>query len=159
MSPRPLRAVHLPLLAALLLGGCNSYNLRYSAQPQPKYHHVYADFTPLQDAIGFSIDTDGRRLEEIYVRKADGSIVHPLSLAYPGFTRNGALFPGIGVGGGHVVGGIGAGIPIGPKRADGLTTATFQQSALGPPPWELHVKIQGIDDATIPAVGGPPTAK
>ncbi|HVS70617.1 MAG TPA: hypothetical protein VHQ47_05115 [Phycisphaerae bacterium] len=147
------------LLAALLLGGCNSYSLRYRAQPQPKYHHVYADFTPLQDAVGFSIDTDGRRLEEVYVKKGDGTVVHPVSIAYPGFGRNGALFPGIGVGGGHVVGGIGVGIPIGPKRAEGLTTATFEQSAVGAPPWELHVKIQGMEEAEIPGVGGPATGK
>jgi hypothetical protein len=40
-----------------------------------------------------------------------------------------------------------------------LTTATFAQPELGPPPWELHVKIRGVDEAVVPGVGGPATTK
>ena len=69
------------------------------------------------------------------------------------------MFPGIGFGTGHVGLGLGAGIPVGPERANGLTTATFAQPGLGPPPWELHVKIRGIDEAVVPGVGGAATAK
>lgn len=148
------------LVAALgAVGGCNSYNLRYRAEPQPKNAHIYADYTPLENATAFSIDTDGGRIEEVFIRKADGTIVHPLNMGYPGFGKSSALFPGVGFGTGHVGFGLGAGIPIGPERASGLTAATFSQPGLGGPPWELHVKIHGLAEAVIPGVGGPSTAK
>lgn len=146
-------------LLALPLAACNTYNLRYQAQPQPKNHHVYADFTPLQNAVGFAVDTDGERLEEISIKKADGTLAHPVAVNYPGFGRDGSIFPGVGVGAGHVGVGLGLGIPIGPMRAHGVTSATFQQPDLGPPPWEIHLKIHGIEDTIVPGVGGPPTAK
>jgi hypothetical protein len=144
---------------AACAGGCNSYNLRYRAQPQPKNAHLFADYLPLQSAVGFSIDTDGGRLEEAYVRKPDGSVVHPANIVFPGFSRSNAVFPGVGIGTGHVGFGLGAGIPVGPEQARGLTTATFAQPELGSPPWELHVKIRGVDEAVVPGVGGPATAK
>jgi hypothetical protein len=154
----------LPSLAALLAlaacaAGCNSYNLRYEARPQPKNAHLFADYTPLQNAVGFYIDTDGGRLEEVSVRRPDGAVVHPTNIAYPGFARSSSIFPGVGVGTGHVGFGVGAGIPIGPEEAKGLTSATFAQPDLGPPPWELHVKIRGIQEAVIPGIGGPATTK
>jgi hypothetical protein len=151
----------LPLL--LLLVGCNSYNLRYAANPQPSGANLFADFTPLQGAVGFPLDTDGRRLEEVSVRRADGTVVRPLNIVYPGFGKAATIGTGIGTGFGFghagVGTGLGVGIPIGPERAQGLTTVTFDEQTLGPPPWELHVKLQGIQPAVIPGVGGPATAK
>jgi hypothetical protein len=154
-----LRSLLALVSLAASAAGCNTYNLRYQAQPQPKNAHLYADFTPLQNAVGFTIDTDGGRIEEVFVRRPDGAIVHPTNLVYPGFGRASGIFPGVGVGAGHVGVGLGAGIPIGPEEARGPTSATFGQPDLGPPPWELHVKIRGLPEAIIPGVGGPPTAK
>ncbi|MGN6371164.1 MAG: hypothetical protein ACTHN5_23160 [Phycisphaerae bacterium] len=151
-----MRSTTLMLLAALaLLTGCNSYNLRYKAVPQPANRHLYADFTRLQDSTGIYVDTDGRRLEELYIRKPDGTIVRPARIDYPGFGRAASIGPGIGIG----PVGVGVGFPVGPKRAEGLTTATFPTEELGPPPWEVHVKVEGTPEATIPGVGGPATSK
>ena len=156
-----VRSIAAVSLAALLVavGGCNSYNLRYAAQPQPKNGHIYADFTPLENATAFSIDTDGGRIEEVSVRKADGTLLHPLNISFPGFGKASAIMPGVGFGTGHIGLGLGAGIPLGPEQARGLTAATFSQPALGAPPWELHVKIRGLPEVVIPGVGGPATAK
>jgi hypothetical protein len=156
-----IQRLHLVLLGvlAVLLGGCNTYNLRYEAKPQPQGAHVFADFTQLQGAVGFPVDTDGRRLEEAYVRLGDGAIVRPLQIVYPGFGQDASLGAGIGFGHGGVGLGTGVGFPIGPERAQGLTTVTFEEAALGGPPWELHVKVQGISEVVIPGVGGPATAE
>jgi hypothetical protein len=151
--------VSMALLGISLIAGCNGYQLRYQANPQPQWANVYADYTLLQDAIGVSIDTDGRRLEEVFIRKADGTQVRPLNISYPGFSKSAAIGSGLGFGAGHVGFGTGIGIPIGPDRARGLTTATFSTAALGPAPWELHIKLQGVAEAVIPGVGGPATAK
>jgi hypothetical protein len=143
------------MMTMTLLAGCNSYKLRYKAEPQPTNRHLYADFTRLQDSVGIYVDTDGRRLEEIYVRKPDGTIVRPVRIDYPGFGRSASVGPGIGVG----PVGVGVGFPVGPKRAEGLTTATFAVGPLGPPPWEVHVKVDRTPEATIPGIGDEPTAK
>jgi hypothetical protein len=146
-------------MMAVLPGGCNSYNLRYEARPQPRGANLFADYQLLQDAVGVSVDTDGRRLEDIFLKKTDGAIVRPMNIAYPAFGRVVSVGPGIGVGVGPV--GIGTGIayPVGPLRARGLTSATFSQTAAGPPPWEVHVKVHGAEEAVIPDVGGRATAK
>jgi hypothetical protein len=154
-----MRAIFgLFLLAVFALGGCNSYGLRYQAIPQPKNLHIYADYSTLQDAIGISVDTDGQRLEEIYIQKGDQQI-HPLNIAHAGYYQSAALGTGIGGFGNHVGGGVGLGIPVGPRQTHGLTSATFSQAAIGPPPWELHVNLHGVEEVTIPGLGGKPTAK
>jgi len=146
------------MLTVFALGGCNSYDLRYQAIPQPKNLHIYADYTLLQDAVGVSVDTDGKRLEEIYIRKGEEQ-VRPINIAHAGYYQSAALGTGIGGFGNHVGGGVGLGIPIGPRRAHGLTSATFSQAAIGPPPWELHVKLHGVEEVVVPGLGGKPTAK
>src|SRR5947209_1949584 len=93
----------MALVSVMLLYGCNSYNLRYEAQPQPQNLHVYADYVPLQGAVGFTIDTNGMRLQEAGVEKpGGGELVRPLSIAYPAFGHNAAIGTGVGVGSGHV---------------------------------------------------------
>jgi hypothetical protein len=140
---------------AFLTGCTNSYELRYKAQPQPHDHQLFADYARLQDSIAISIDTNGHRLEDIYVRKPDNAIVRPARIDYPGYGSSASFGPGVGVG----PVGVGIGFPIGPKHAQGLTTATFPADALGPPPWEVHVEVYGTPKAIIPGVGGAPTAK
>ena len=146
-------------MSVLLLGGCNSYNLRYEARPQPKGANLFADYHLLQDAVGISVDTDGQRLEDIFIRKSDGTIVRPMNIAYPGFGRAVSVGPGIGVGAGPMGIGTGIAFPVGPQRARGLTSATFSEAVVGPPPWELHVKVHGADEAVIPGVGGKATVR
>ncbi len=145
--------------AVVLFAGCNSYKLRYRAEPQPAGAHVFVDCTRLQDAVGIYVDTDGRRLEEIFVRRGDGNVVRPARIDYPAFGRSASIGPGIGVGVGSVGVGVGVGFPVGPKRAKGLTTATFGAEAMGDGPWDVHVKVEGVSECVVPGVGGVATAK
>jgi|SRR5271154_3747575 len=152
----------LPVAGLVMLGlltGCNSYHLRYEAEPQPPGKNLFADYTMLQDSVGIYVDTDGGRLEEIFIKKPDGTVVRPLRIDYPSFGQVASIGPGIGVGAGPVGVGVGVGFPIGPKVANGVTTATFSETAAGPPPWEVHVKVEGTKEAVVPGVGGPATAK
>ena len=49
----------LLVISTLLLGACtNYYGLRYTANPQPDWASIYADYTLLQDAVAINIDTD-----------------------------------------------------------------------------------------------------
>jgi len=150
----------LPFVFAtfLLLTGCNSYNLRYKADPQPSGANLFADYTQLQDAVGVSIDTDGRRLEDVFIAKADGSVVHPLNIAFAGMGPAGSVGVGGFGAGDHV--GVGSGLffPVG-ERTRGLTTATFSTAAIGPAPWTLHIKVEGAKEAVVPGLGGTPNAK
>jgi hypothetical protein len=147
------------VLGAVAFGGCNSYNLRYEAMPQPDGKHLYADYNQLQDAVSIAVDTDGERLEDIYIKLGDGSKVYPVNINYPGFARSGALGTGLGAFTGHVGFGTGIGAPVGPEEAQGVTTATFLSNKIGTPPWEVHVTVHGAGEAVIPGVGGKPTAK
>jgi len=149
-----MRLLFLTLLLPLLTA-CNTYHLRYPADPQPKGVHLYADFSYLHDTIGVSVDTDGRRLEEIYIQKPDGTTVLPLTIAYPPFGKTASVGVGVGVGSWPVGVGTGVSTPVGPDRALGPTTATFPTAALGPPPWQLHLKVDGHPATVIPNLGGP----
>src|SRR5689334_2840075 len=108
----PMRKRALVLVAALLFGACNTYNLKYKPDPQPSGANLFADFVTLQDSVAVVIDTDGRRLEEIYVKKPDGTIVRPLNISYPATYRSSAVGIGFGYGAGSHVGvGTGVGVP------------------------------------------------
>ncbi len=152
------RRIFTPMVLVILLAGCNSYNLRYRAMPQPSGANLFADYTQLQDAIGVSIDTDGRRLEDIFIARADGTQVHPTSITYAGMEPAGGIGTGVGAAGDHTAVGGGLFFPVG-ERTSGLTAATFSAAAIGPAPWTLHVKVQGVAEGVFPGFGGPPNAK
>jgi hypothetical protein len=147
------------LFPLLFIAGCNSYDLRYKAAPQPSNANLFVGYSLLQDSVGIMIDTDGRRLEEAFIRLPDGSVVRPVNVVFPSFGKSASIGAGVGVGWGGVGVGTGVGVPVGPERAYGLTTATFTSSSIGAAPWELHVKVHDVHEAVIPAIGGPPTAK
>ncbi|PYM81243.1 MAG: hypothetical protein DME13_20840 [Candidatus Rokuibacteriota bacterium] len=71
---------------------------------------------------------------------------------------------GIGIGGasigrgGGIGTGVGVGVPVGegPSRIEGHTFATFPLDQVGPPPWRLHLKLDGVAPTTI-LIGGAPT--
>ncbi len=151
------------LLATLFLGACNTYNLKYRPDPQPSGVNIFADFVQLQDSVAVVIDTNSRRLEEIFVKKSDGTVVRPLNISYPASYQSSSLGFGIGgfSGGGHggVGTGVGVGIPVGPSESYGTTTATFAAEPLGHAPWELHIKVEGAPEAVLPQFGGTPNAK
>jgi hypothetical protein len=146
------------------LAACNSYGLRYQAQPQPAGVNLFADYVSLDKSIAVEVDTDSLPLENIYIKKADGTIVRPLDVVNPTPESTGAMGAGAGLGVEHdatnnVANGTGLAVPAPPTRTRGLTTATFANADIGPGPWELHVKVQGEPEAVIPGLGGKTIAK
>ena len=79
------------------------------------------------------------------ITKSDGVVVRPLNIVYSAYGQSVSVGPGIGFG---PVGG-GVGVPVGPKHALGLTTATFAQQDVGPEPWMLTVKVEGAKAVTV----------
>ena len=113
----------------------------------------------LQDSVSIQVDTDNLRLEGIYIKTPNGTLVQPMAVSHPQYSRAPAIGSGAGTGAG--VTGVSAGppIPIGPAEGHSLTTATFDKTAIGPAPWELHIKLQNVPEAVIPKFGGTPNAK
>lgn len=155
---RALRVLGL----VLLLAGCAHRDLPYKPEVQPEGARVSAGYQILADRLRLEIDTDHRRLEDIWIAKADGTAVRALAIENaPTVTGPGPTI-GVGVGGGTWGGrggigtGVGVGIPVGGgvSRIEGPTFATFPLDQVGPPPWRLHVKLAGVAPATI-LVGGP----
>lgn len=132
------------LLLAAVLGGCSSQSFRYQADSQLGKSHVSADYTMAQDNVVINIDSDSRRVEDVFVQKADGVIVRPVSVVHPAPPP-----PGLDS-------------CCGARRAmsspPGPTGATFATAALGPQPWMVHVNVTGLEPAVI-RVGEAPSAK
>jgi hypothetical protein len=112
------------------------------------------------------VDTNGKRMEDIYIQRTDGVVVRPLSVQHAGYYQSASLGVGIGGFANYVGGGVGTGVPVGPKQAQGMSGAFFaaadraaDKPGIGNPPWNVHVKVEKIPPAGIPGVGGPPTAK
>ena len=150
-------------ILALLLWGCASTTLPYKPDVQPKGAKISAGYQILADRLRIEIDTDHRRLEDVWIAKADGTAIRAQTIDNAPTVVGPPPSIGIGVGGaswgggGGIGTGIGiGGIPVGsgPTRIEGPTFATFPLDQAGPPPWRLHVKLAGIEPTTI-LVGGP----
>jgi hypothetical protein len=154
----------LVLVAALtLLAGCARPTLPYKPEVQPSGVRLSAAYQIVADRVGVEIDTDGRRLEQAWIMKADGSSVGAQSVDQPPIVTGPPSTFSIGLGGGSYGGGVGVGtgvgvgVPIGsgPTRVAGNTTVWFPSAAVGPPPWRLYVKLSGAEPTTF-TVGGSP---
>jgi hypothetical protein len=149
----------------LVLAGCAHAALPYTPEQQPAGARLSAGYQLLADRVKIEIDTDGRRLEDIWIVKPDTVAVRAMTIENaPTVTGPGpTLSIGIGGatwGGGSSVGsGVGVGVPVGsgPTRIEGNTFASFPLDQIGPPPWRLHVKLAGVAPATI--LVGAPTPK
>ena len=152
----------LTVVALVALAGCAQATLPYKPEQQPDGAKVSAAYQMLADRLKIEIDTDHRRLEDIWIVRADGTAVRAQTIENAPVVTGPGPTVGIGVGGasigrGSVIGtGVGVGVPVGegPRRIEGHTFATFQLDQVGPPPWRLHVKLAGIAPTTI-LVGGP----
>lgn len=141
----------------LVLAGCAHASLPYTPDQQPAGARVSAGYQLLADRVKIEIDTDGRRLEDIWIVKPDAVAVRAMTIENaPTVTGPGpTLSIGIGGatwGGGSSVGsGVGVGVPVGsgPTRIEGNTFASFPLDQIGPPPWRLHVKLAGVAPTTI----------
>jgi hypothetical protein len=144
-------------LALLALAGCAHSSLPYKPEVQPAGATISAGYQILVDRLRVEIDTDHRRLEDVWIAKPDGTAVRAETIENaPTVTGPGPSI-GVGVGGGTWGGrggvgtGIGVGFPVGggPSRIEGPTFATFPLAQVGPPPWRLHVKLAAVPPATI----------
>lgn len=160
----PAGMIALRSVAALVvLAGCARATLPYRPEPQPAGARVSAAYQIVGDRVGIEIDTDGRRLEQAWIVKPDGTAAAPQAVETPPVVTGSSPSIGIGIGGGTwgsrggVGTGVGVGIPVGggSSRVAGNTLAWFSLASVGPPPWRLHVKLAGIE-ATAFTVGGPP---
>jgi hypothetical protein len=149
-------------IALLAFAGCAHSSLPYKPDVQPEGARVSAGYQILADRLRVEIDTDRRRLEDIWIAKPDGTAVRAQTIDNaPTVTGPGPTI-GVGVGGGSWGGrggigtGVGVGIPVGggSSRIEGPTFASFPLDQVGPPPWRVHIKLAGVDPTTI-LVGGP----
>ena len=152
--------------AFLVLTGCSHATLPYAPERQPEGAKISAGYQLLADRLRIEIDTDHRRLEDIWIVRSDGNAIRAQAIENaPTVTGPGPTI-GIGMGGASIgrssaIGtGVGVGVPIGegPTRIEGSTFATFPLDQVGPPPWNVHVKLAGVAPTVI-VVGGPTPAR
>lgn len=151
----------LVALALLTLGGCAGPTLPYTPAAQPAGATLSAGYRIVGDRLQIEVDTDGRRLEEATVVRADGTEVRPTAIDVMPGRWSGGPHVGVGVGGGTWGGsgiGVGTGItvggPVGGARVDGNTLVYFPLDRVGVAPWVVRVRVQGVPPALIP-VGAP----
>ncbi len=144
---------------ALLMLGCAGPSLPYTPAEQPAGATLSAGYRVVGDRLQIEVDTDGRRLEEATVVRADGTEVRPTAIDVMPGAWGGGPHIGVGVGGGTWGGGIGVGtgvsvgVPAG-GTSDGNTLVYFPLDRVGAAPWLVRVRVQGVPPALIP-VGTP----
>src|SRR5439155_262153 len=125
----------------VMLAGCARATLPYKPEQQPAGAKISAGYQMLADRLRIEIDTDHRRLEDIWIVRSDGNAVRAQSIENAPVVTGPGPTIGVGVGGasiGRGVGiGTGVGVPVGegPSRIEGSTFATFPLDQVGPPPW------------------------
>jgi hypothetical protein len=144
--------------ALLFLVGCAGHALPYKPEQQPAGARVSAGYILVGDQLRIEIDTDGHRLEEAKILRADGSELHPHTIEHAAIgPTSSPVGVGIGIGGGRWGGhggvgvgtGVTVGIPVGGGRVAGHTVAYFPLAQAGPAPWRLRVKLVGIEPTLI----------
>jgi hypothetical protein len=151
-------------LAAVVLSlvGCASRSLPYKPDVQPKGATISAGYQILADRLRLEIETDQRRLEDIWIVKPDGTAIRAQTIDNAPTVVGPPPSVGVGVGGGGYGGGgvfgtgVGVGFPVGSgtPRIEGPTFASFPLDQVGPPPWRVHIKLAGVEPTTI-LIGGP----
>jgi hypothetical protein len=154
------------VVALLALTGCSHATLPYTPERQPEGAKISAGYQLLADRLRIEIDTDHRRLEDVWILRSDGNAIRAQTIENAPMVTGPGPTIGLGVGGvsmgrGSAIGsGVGVGVPIGegPTRIEGSSFATFPLDQVGPPPWNLHVKLAGVAPTVI-VVGGPTRAR
>jgi len=159
------------LLAGLLAGGfaaCSSTSpsLPYRPAVQPPGATVSAAYTIVSDRLRVEIAGGGRRVERAQIVKPDGTVLEAQTIEYtPAAGGGGSPFSiGFGLGGVSSTGGggaVGSGVGVstgglvgGGSSEVGSSIVSFPLAQAGPSPWNVRVKLQGIDPADI-LVGEP----
>lgn len=142
------------VLVALVLAGCSRATLPYAPDPQPRGATISAAYQLVGDRLRIEVDTDGRPLEQAWIIRPDGSSVAVQAIENPPVVTGPGSSVSIGVGGGTFGGGgigvgtgVGVGIPVGApsSRIAGNTVVWFPLAQAGPAPWQLYVKIGGVE--------------
>ena len=152
----------LAVLLVALLTGCAHATLPYKPEPQPRGAKVSAATQVVGDRLRVEIETNGKSVEQAWIIRPGGASVAPSNVELPRVVTGPPPTFSIGVGGasygrGVSVGSdVGVGVPVGsgPTRTEGNTVVWFPLAQIGPAPWQLFVKLVGIE-ATQFAVGGP----
>src|SRR2546428_12019705 len=116
-------------IALVFLAGCSQATLPYRPDEQPKGAKVSAAYQMLADRLKIEIDTDHRRLEDIWIVRADGTAVRAQTIENAPVVTGPGPTVGIGVGGapigrGSVIGnggGVCVAVGQGPRRLRGPT--------------------------------------
>src|SRR5258708_30647027 len=111
----------------------------------------------LADRMEVERYTDHRRLEDIFIVRANGTAVRAQTIENAPIVTGPGPTVGIGIGGasigrgGGIGTGVGVGVPVGegPSRIEGHTFATFPLDQGRPPPGRLHLKLPGGAPTTI----------
>jgi hypothetical protein len=154
--------VRLSVVALVLLAGCSHATLPYQPDPQPRGGRVSAAYQVVGDRLRVEIETSGKPLEQAWIIRPGGASVAPIDVELPPVVTGPPPTISIGVGGasyGRGVGvgsDVGVGVPIGsgPTRTQGNAIVWFALAQAGPAPWQLYVKLVGVEPAQF-AVGGP----
>src|SRR6267378_3820751 len=87
------------VIALVFLAGCSQATLPYKPEEQPKGAKVSAAYQMLADRLKVEIDTDHRRLEDIFFVRADGSVVRAPTIENAPIVTGPGPTVGIGIAG------------------------------------------------------------
>lgn len=136
-------------LVAAALVGCGPKKLQYEPDPFIKSAKLLsADYTELDNKLMVEVNTDGFRIDQIWIAVAGGVDVKPSQIEYQTGGGGGVGF-GVGVGGGGGGIGVGAGTGGGGGHITGITKVFFDKAAIGPAPWNMQIKLMSMPRTTI----------
>src|SRR3989442_5131938 len=92
----------LTVVALVVLAGCAQATLPYKPEQQPDGAKVSAAYQMLADRLKIEIDTDHRRLEDIWNVRADGQAVRAQTIEEATHVPGPGPTVGIGVGGASI---------------------------------------------------------
>lgn len=158
-------AIRAMLMTSVILGAACSTPTTYSGLPyRPEVPvtgaPISAAYTTVGDRLRVEIDTGGRRLERAQIVKPDGAVLEAQTIEYGAPSGGGGSPVGISIGIGSF-GGLGSGVATGVGVSTGgvvgggggsvgaTTIASFPLDQVGPRPWRVRVKLEGIEPADI----------
>jgi len=163
------RIAALVLASAVGVGACSSSTpaLPYKPEVQPPGLTISAAYAIMADRLRVEIESGGRRLERAQIVRTDGVLLDAQTIEYTPAPGAGGSPVGLsfGIGGISSTGGggaVGSGVGVstgglvggGASGAIGLSIASFPLAQAGPSPWQVRVKLQGIDPVDV-VVGEP----
>src|SRR5260370_26467990 len=90
------------VIALVFLAGCSQATLPYKPEEQPRGAKVSATYQMLADRLKIEIDTDHRRLEDIFIVRADRTAVPAHTIENAPMVTGPGPTVGIGIGGASI---------------------------------------------------------